>query len=76
MLHVLNPEGIKRRRKKLQSRKGEYLVPGPGYIWSIDGHDKLPPFGIQIYAVVDAYSRNIIWAYVGISNRTSYSVVH
>ena len=74
MLTVLNPGGIERRRRKLQSRKGEYVVPGPDYIWSIDGHDKLSPFGIEIYACIDAYSRNIIWVYVGISNRTSQSV--
>lgn len=75
MLHILNPNAILRRKVRLQSRKGEYIVPGPDFIWSIDGHDKLAPFGIQIYACVDAYSRCIIWIYVGISNRTSHSVV-
>ena len=49
---------------------------GPDWIWSIDGHDKLSPFGIEIYAYIDVYSRNIIWIYVRISNRISYSVVY
>ena len=75
MLHILNPEAIIRRTRRMQLNKGEYIVPGPDYIWSIDGHDKLSPFGIDIYACIDAYSRAIIWVYVGISNRTSHSVV-
>jgi hypothetical protein len=75
MLRVLNPEGIARRTSDLQRQRGEYIVPGPDYIWSIDGHDKLAPWGIEIYAAIDAYSRNIVWIYVGISNRTSYSVL-
>jgi len=76
MLAEINPIGVLRRKKKLQSRKGEYIIPGPDWIWSIDGHDKFSPFGIDIYACIDAYSRKIIWIYVGISNRTSHSVIH
>jgi hypothetical protein len=75
MLYILNPEAIFRRTARIQSKKGEYIVPGPDYIWSIDGHDKLSLFGIDIYVCIDAYSRAIIWVYVGISNRTSYLVV-
>lgn len=41
----------------------------------MDGHDKLAPYGIEIYAAIDAYSRYIIWCYVGISNRTEISVL-
>ena len=36
---------------------------------------KLEPCGIEIYAGVDAYSRYIIWVYVGISARTAVSVL-
>jgi hypothetical protein len=39
--------------------RGEYWVPGPNYVWSVDGHMKLELFGIEIYAGVDAYSRYI-----------------
>src|SRR5271163_3537474 len=39
------------------------------------GHDKLAQYGIEIYAAVDAYSRKIIWFYVGNSNRTQLSVL-
>jgi hypothetical protein len=50
-------------------------MPGPDWIWLINGHDKLLLFGIEIYACINTYSRNIIWVYVGISNRTAYSVI-
>jgi len=72
----LDPVGLERRTRDLNRKKGEYIVPGPDFIWSIDGHDKLSQWGFQIYACIDAYSRNIIWIYIGISNRTAQSVLH
>ena len=60
----------------MQRHRGAYIVPGPDFIWSIDGYMKLQPCGIEIYAAIDAYSRYIIWIYVGISGRTSVSVLH
>jgi hypothetical protein len=73
---MLNPEAVERRRRDIQRGKGEYIVPGPNWLWSVDGHDKLKPYGIEIYASVDAYSRYITWIYVGVSNSTAVSVVH
>lgn len=35
-----------------------------GQTTSGDGHDKLKAYGFEIYAAIDAYSRNIIWFYV------------
>jgi hypothetical protein len=58
-----------------RKRRGEYIVDGPNFLWSIDGHDKLANYGIQIYAGIDAYSRRVLWLYVGNSNRTQLSVV-
>jgi hypothetical protein len=49
-------------------------IPGPNYLWSIDGHDKFRNYGIEIYAGIDAYSRRIIWFYCGNSNGTQASV--
>ncbi len=68
-------EGLARRTADLNRKKGEYIVPGPDFIWSIDGHDKLSPYGFQIYACIDAYSRCLLWIYVGSSNRTAQSVL-
>jgi hypothetical protein len=76
MLRILNKDAIERRLRKLQTQRGEYIVPSPDFIWLIDGHDKLSRFGIKIYACIDAYSRMIIWIYVGISNRISYLVIY
>jgi hypothetical protein len=56
----LDPVGLERRTRDLNRKKGEYIVPSPDFIWSIDGHDKLSQWGFQIYACIDAYSRNII----------------
>lgn len=36
---------------------------------------KLQPYGIEVYASIDAYSRYIVWIYVGISARTQVSVL-
>jgi hypothetical protein len=75
MLRLLDPEAIALRMRRMQSKKGEYIMPGPDWIWLINGYDKLLLFGIEIYACINAYSRNIIWVYVGISNWTAYSVI-
>ena len=74
-LKVLDPRGVETRTKDLQRHRGEYITPGPNFIWSIDGHMKLEHWGIEIYAAIDAYSRYIVWLYVGISARTSVSVL-
>ncbi|KAM4061484.1 hypothetical protein HRG_013172 [Hirsutella rhossiliensis] len=47
----------------------------PNYQWCIDGHDKLKAYGFEIYAAIDAYSRNIIWFYIGHSATTALSVL-
>ena len=41
----------------------------------MDRYLKLAPYGIEIYAVIDAYSRYILWVYVGITSRTAVSVL-
>jgi hypothetical protein len=50
-------------------------VNGPNWLWCLDGHDKLKPYGFEIYGCVDAYSRKIIWFFVGASNATAVSVL-
>ena len=44
------------------------MVPGPNFIWHIDGYDKLKPYGFCIHGAVDGYSRRILWLEVGPSN--------
>jgi hypothetical protein len=71
----LAPMAVQRRFQDLQRHQGAYITPGPNFIWSIDGYLKLAPYGIEIYAAIDAYSRYIIWIYVGISSCTAVSVL-
>jgi Clr5 domain len=72
---ALVPEAIDRRTRDMQRHRGEYIVPGPNFIWSIDAYLKLSPYGIEVYAAIDAYSRFIVWIYIGISARTAISVL-
>jgi hypothetical protein len=61
--------GLQCHTNDMQRHCEEYIVLGPDYIWSLDGHNKLLDWGIEIYAAIDAYSQFIIWIYIGISNR-------
>ncbi|KAJ5464457.1 uncharacterized protein N7458_000143 [Penicillium daleae] len=68
---TINPDAIEDRRSGLQRRRGAYICDGPNAIWHLDGYMKLEPFGIEIYAAIDGYSRYVTWIYIGISARTA-----
>jgi hypothetical protein len=70
-------QGTQARRRGPDKRRtdGEFITPGPDFLWCCDGHDKFRNYGIEIYAAVDAYSRRIQWIYVGNSNRRQISVL-
>jgi hypothetical protein len=70
---VVDPEGVIRRWHELKAARGEFIVPGPNFVWSIDGYCKLRFMGIEIYAGIDGYSRFVPWHYCGISNDTAVS---
>ena len=70
----LDPAGHERCTRDLQHYKGELIVPGPNYLWSIDGHMKLEPWGFEIYAGIDAFSCYVPWLYVGTTCCTNVSV--
>jgi hypothetical protein len=75
-LRILDDYGVISRTPGMKKkRRDNYVVPGPDWLWCLDGHDKLARFGIEIYGCVDAYSRKIIWFFVGSSNRTQVSVL-
>ena len=67
---------IRRLGTKRRHDGGEYVTPGPDWLWCINGHDKFRNYGIKIYAGVDAFSRRIQWCYVGNSNRRAVSILH
>ena len=71
----LAPEQVEVRKRKGRNARKTYTTLGPNDLWCLDAHCKLEDFGIQIYAAIDAFSRYILWIYVGISSRTQISVV-
>jgi hypothetical protein len=75
LLDIDDKAVIARRPGLRKIRLENYTTPGPNFLWCLDGHDKFSQYGIEIYAAVDAFSRKIIWFYVGNSNRTPISVV-
>lgn len=67
ILRLADPSGIaERSRHRLKRRK--YKVPGPNFLWHIDGYDKLKPFGFAIHGCIDGFSRKILWLEVAVSN--------
>lgn len=74
-LAIVDPEGLENRQSRKKMFRVPFITDGPNHIWSVDGHDKLKHFGIEIYGAIDVYSRYIIWMYVGVSNRTAISVI-
>lgn len=67
VLRVVDPEGIESRSRR-RLRRRVYSVPGPNFIWHLDGYDKLKPFKFPIHGCIDGYSRKIIWLYVASTN--------
>jgi hypothetical protein len=48
---------------------------GPNFIWLINGYLKLAPYGIKVYAAINAYSHYIIWVYIGITACMAVSIL-
>ena len=70
----LDPEGVLSRRKK-RLRRRCYSVPGPNFLWHIDGYDKLKPYGFSIHGCIDEFSGRIIWLKVAPSNKKPSATV-
>jgi len=68
------PQECRARLDAIRRRRGGFTLPGPNCVWSVDGYCKLERFGFEIYAAIDAYSRYILWAFVGDSARTERAV--
>lgn len=64
----LDPVGVNIRRKH-RLRRRKYRSRGPGYVWHIDGHDKIKPYGFSIHGCIDGFSRKLIWLEVGPTNK-------
>ena len=75
-MQKVDPEGVAASGQQIGKKRQrmKFTVKGPNHVRSIDGHDKLSRFGFEIYGAIDAYSRYVVWCYVGILNRTAVSV--
>lgn len=67
MLKVIDPEGVAGRFGNRLSRR-EYKVPGSNFMWHMDGHDKLKPFGFAIHGAIDGFSKYLLWLEVATTN--------
>ena len=69
----LNPDSVKlRKHRRLHRRR--YVADGPNFVWHLDGHDKLKPFGFSIHGCIDRFSRYLIWLEVASSNKKPESI--
>jgi len=71
----LDPDGVQDRnvKKKEKKPKRPFYSAGPGWTYSVDGHDKLmgfqnSTFPIAIYGCLDTFSRKIVFLRVWTSN--------
>lgn len=72
ILKDLDPAAVASRRLHLSMKpRGAYFVPGPNFVWSVDGHHKLSMYGIEIYAGIDAFSRYAILYLVVLIQKSS-----
>ena len=64
----LDPYSAKlRKHKRLHRRR--YVADGLNFVWHLDGHDKLKPFGFSIRGSIYGFSRYLIWLEVASSNK-------
>ena len=57
VMQQLDPEGVQLRRKRRLHRR-KYFSQGPNYIWHIDDHDKLKPYGFSIHGCIEVGPAN------------------
>ena len=68
MMRIIDPEGVRQRKAHMLVRH-RYYAQGPNYVWHVDGYDKLKPYGFCFNgAIIDGYSRQILWLEVSNSN--------
>ena len=72
---AIDPVGHDFHTQGKLKQRGRFIVKGPNRVWSADGHDKLVDFGFQIYGLIDSYSRFVLNAFFGITNRCQVAVM-
>lgn len=62
------PEEVSRRRETNWKHRTEFKVPGPNFLWSLDGYEKLKAFGFQVKFIFVRYRKSLklslgLWLY-------------
>ena len=75
VMYNVDADALEERAPQLKNKKpkGHFTSPGPNYVHSLDGHDKLmgfrnSTFPIAVYGCIDTCSRKVLWAKVWIGN--------
>ena len=66
-LKSIDPDGVTIRRNKVIRRRIYHTI-GPGYIYHIDGNDKLKRWGFPIHRCIDGLSRKVMWLVLSTTN--------
>lgn len=75
ILRILDPDGVQARQQR-RLRRREYVSKGPGYLFHIDGWDKLKRYGLCVHGAIDGFSRRIMWLEASASNNDASVVCH
>ena len=68
----VDPEGIIFRSMQLNLiNRRRYFVPGPLYLWHLDGNHKLIRWGFIIHGCIDGYSRRIMFLSASTNNKAN-----
>ncbi|XP_076829589.1 uncharacterized protein LOC143475591 isoform X2 [Brachyhypopomus gauderio] len=68
----VDAEGVCMRRLRLHTlRRRQYSVPGPNYLWHIDGNHKLIRWRFVVHGGVDGFSRLVVYLTVAGNNRAN-----
>ena len=65
----LDPPDSAKLRKHRRLRRRRYVVDSRDFVWHLDGHDKLKPFGFSIHGCINGFSQYLIWLEVASSNK-------
>lgn len=68
----IDPAGILLRSMQLNLvNRRHYSVPGPLYLWHLDGNHKLIRWGFVIHGCVDGYSRRVMFLKASTNNKAN-----
>ena len=70
-LKNMDLEGVTIRRNKVIRRRIYHTI-GLGYIYHIDGNDKLKHWGFPIHGCIEGFSRKVMWLLYHVQTLTQF----